>query len=181
MVIRNNYIISPEFKKEALDYALASRSFTSNRHDFHPGGLNNKQKKMYEGKLGEKCFKMFLIDNCIRFEEDKSPCTEADLYDFILPNKIKIDVKTRTESFHIRTLEMVESVNKAPKDIYVSCRLYKDTESVSLLGWYTREDMLNANHIENNGYLDNYVMYDSELRPMSDLFDLYLKQFKINI
>ena len=38
-----------------------------------------------------------------------------------------------------------------------------------LLGWFTREDLLTQGKIENQGYLDNYVMYDRQLRPMESL------------
>ena len=33
----------------------------------------------------------------------------------------------------------------------------------------TREDLLTQGKIENQGYLDNYVMYDRQLRPMESL------------
>ena len=84
MILRDEYIITPEFYQEALKYAQSSRSYTSNRHDFHTGGLNNKQQKMFEGKLGEKGFKMFLLENNIPFIEDQSSPQERDEYDFLL-------------------------------------------------------------------------------------------------
>lgn len=166
--VRKCYVIPLELDREAMEYAAAARAYTADRHDFHPGGLENKQQKMYEGKLGEKAFKMFLWDNGISFEEDHSPCTEADEYDFLLANGKKVDVKTRTKAYHSRTLEMVEEANCRPKDIYISARLYKEDKRVILLGWFTRQDMLKAKHIQNNGYQDNYAMYDNELRPMRD-------------
>ena len=57
MKLRKEYVIDKEFVKEAIDYAEKSKSFTSNRHDFHEGGLENKKRKMFEGKLGEKAVK----------------------------------------------------------------------------------------------------------------------------
>ena len=124
MILRKEYIIPQNLINEAAEYAELSRSFTSDRHDFHAGGLTNKQKKMFEGKLGEKIFKLFLIANNIRFQEDSSSYREADTYDFILPDNTTIDVKTRTQNFHVRTLEMVEQFKQKPKDIYISVRLY---------------------------------------------------------
>lgn len=180
MILKPYYQITRPLINEALEYAELSKSYTSDRHDFHEGGLDNKKQKMYEGKLGEKAFKMFLLDNKISFTEDNTPYTEADLYDFLLPDGLKIDVKTRTKSFHTRTLEMVEQSNKSPKDIYVSVSLPEGTTCAKLLGWFTRVDMLHANHIENNGYRDNYVMYDSELREIPELFQLYLKKHIIH-
>lgn len=53
--------IRQDFINEALNYAVLSKKYTSNRLDFHEGGLDNKQLKMYEGKLGEKIFKEYLI------------------------------------------------------------------------------------------------------------------------
>ena len=37
--------------------------------------------------------------------------------------------------------------------------------------------MIEKNQIENLGYLDNYVMYDSDLRPMED-FEKIINNFK---
>lgn len=122
MMIKEVYKIDGELYKEAYDYAEQSKAFTSNRHDFHSGGLKNKKQKMFEGKLGEKAVKIFLQDNKVSFMEDHSSPEERDEYDFLLINKfqqLKVDVKTRTEDFHIRTLEMVEQANSHPKDIYI--------------------------------------------------------------
>ncbi len=173
MIIRREYIIGGALLQEALTYADLSGAYTSDRHDFHAGGLNNKKFKMFEGKLGEKAFKQFLTDNAIPFMEDHSSWDERDEYDFLLKTveaEYLLDVKTRTRSFHTRTLEMVEQAHSHPKDIFVSARLYPERSAVQLLGWYSYEDMMNANRIENNGYLDNYVMYDSDLRPLDELY-----------
>src|SRR4030043_110642 len=177
MILRKIYKISDELIKEAWIYAIISKKFTSNRHDFHEGGLDAKQRKMFEGKLGEKIFKMFLIENNINFEEDKTSHKDPDSYDFILPDKSTIDIKTRTQEFHTRTLEMVEQFRKKPKDIYISVRLYPDRKEGVLLGWFSKKDLLIINRIENNGYLDNYVLYDEELKSIQELFDK-IKIFK---
>jgi hypothetical protein len=108
--------IPAEYIQEALDYAMKSKAYTSNRHDFHEEGLEAKQRKMFEGKLGEKIFKKVLVDNNIQFEEDNTSHTEADLYDFKMPDDTTIDVKTRTKDFHTRTLEIVEQFEKNPKE-----------------------------------------------------------------
>ena len=39
---------------------------------------------MFEGKLGEKAFKIFLMENNVNFKEDRSSCDERDEYDFLL-------------------------------------------------------------------------------------------------
>lgn len=70
MIVRENYVITGSLYDEAVSYAKKARAFTSNRHDFHSGGLSNKERKMFEGKLGEKAVKLLLIDNNIRFIED---------------------------------------------------------------------------------------------------------------
>lgn len=44
-------IISQSLEKETNNYALKSRSYTSNRYDFQKGGLDAKEKKMFEEKL----------------------------------------------------------------------------------------------------------------------------------
>lgn len=79
--------------------------------------------------------------------------------------RLAVDVKTRTEEFHIRTLELVEQTISHPKELYVSARLYRERNAVRLLGWFTREDLLTQGKIENQGYLDNYVMYDRAAAP----------------
>ena len=155
--------------QEALEYSVKSRKYTSNRHDFHEGGLDAKQRKMFQGKLGEKLLKFFLMNHNIIFSEDNSSHEDADDFDFMLPDGTTIDVKTRTEDFHIRTLEMVEQFRKKPKDIYVSVRLFFETKKGFIIGWCTKEDILRVNKIENQGYLDNYVMYDNDLNSVNSL------------
>lgn len=160
--------IRQDFINEALNYAVLSKKYTSNRHDFHEGGLDNKQLKMYEGKLGEKIFKEYLIEHNFLYTEDNSPHTEPDNYDFLIQGTT-FDVKTRTKAFHRRTLEMVEQLENRQKDIYISVYLEENKTNGKIVGWGTREDFLNTNPIENNGYLDNYVLYDNQLRSIEDL------------
>ena len=132
---------------------------------------------MLEGKLGEKAFKLYLIDNDICFVEDTTEFYKRDEYDFVVTNsdghKFKVDVKTRTKKYHTRTLEMVEQAQTHPKDIFISARLY-DYTRIKLLDWFLYKDMIRKNCIENNGYTDNYVMYDYDLRPMETLYK-YIK------
>lgn len=171
-MIEKTYLIDGDLLMEAISYADSSKSYTSDRHDFHAGGLDNKKQKMFEGKLGEKAVKKFFIENNIPYEEDKTSYDERDEYDFLVftnSGTLKIDVKTRTENYHTRTLEMVEQANSHPKDIYISARLYRLTNTVKLLGWFTYDEMINIGRIENNGYLDNYVMLDNELHSMEEL------------
>ena len=181
LIVRKNYVITGSLYDEAVSYARKARAFTSNRHDFHPGGLSNKEKKMFEGKLGEKAIKLLFTDNHISFIEDTSSYDERDEFDFLLVNEneqLKVDVKTRTEDFHIRTLEMVEQAKTHPKDIYISVRLFRESNTVAILGWFSYKDMIRKGRIENQGYLDNYVMYDSDLRPILDLEKYVLTRFK---
>ena len=181
LIIRENYVITGSLYDEAVSYARKARAFTSNRHDFHPGGLSNKEKKMFEGKLGEKAIKLLFSDNHISFIEDTSSYDERDEFDFLLVNEneqLKVDVKTSTEDFHIRTLEMVEQAETHPKDIYISVRLFRESNTVVILGWFSYKDMIRKGRIENQGYLDNYVMYDSDLRPILDLEKYVLTRFK---
>ncbi len=53
MILQEIYTIPENLIQEAREYAFASRAFTSDRHDFHEGGLDAKERKMLEGKLGE--------------------------------------------------------------------------------------------------------------------------------
>ena len=165
------YTLTDELIEEARNYAALSKRFTSNRHDFHDGSLSQKENKMLSGKLGEGIFKMFLDENEIVYERDKTSHEDADDFDFRFPNSRTLDVKTRTKDFHIRTLEMVEQFNSKPKDIFVSVRLNNDYRTGSILGWFSSSDMLRINRIENLGYLDNYVIFDNELRPIETIID----------
>ncbi len=175
----NKFIQVPDYLiQEAYDYVTKSKRYTSNRHDFHEGGLDAKQRKMFEGKLGEKIFKTILIENSISFDEDKTSHMEADKFDFIMPDDTTIDVKTRTKHFHTRTLEMVEQFKKNPKDIYVSVRLFPEKKAGNIVGWCTKEDIQRINRIENNGYLDNYVLYDNELRKTNELISFLRNDYK---
>lgn len=167
-------LIKEEFVKEALEYAKLSKSFTSDTHDFHEGGLKAKQRKMFEGKLGEKGIKQFFIENNINFKEDESSHKDSDEYDFIIyfnNNEYLVDVKTRTQNFHTRTLEMVKQMNSKNINIYFSVKLEKvSTEyQIIILGWCYKEDFIKINRIQNQGYLDNYVLYDNELRHIETL------------
>lgn len=92
--------------------------------------------------------------------------------------QLKVDVKTRTEDFHIRTLEMVEQAKTHPKDIYISVRLFRESNTVAILGCFSYKDMIRKGRIENQGYLDNYVMYASDLRPILNLEKYVLTRFK---
>ena len=163
--------IKKEFIEEAYSYAVKSKAHTSNRHDFHDGGLEDKQQKMFEGKLGEKIFKQYMIENNIEFVEDDSHYTKADYYDFKIKEYL-VDVKTRTKEYHTRTLEMVEQFQKKPKDIYISVRLFPDDYNGFIIGWIGKNDFKSINRIENQGYLDNYVFYDNDLRDINDLIPL---------
>lgn len=175
MELKGQYNVSPEFRKEAEDYARKSREYTSDNHDFHDGGLNAKELKMLEGKLGEKVFKTFLNDNNIEYTEDNSSHEVADEYDFLLSNGMTIDVKTRTKDYHTRTLEMVKQYTKNPKDIYVSVKFSSDKTSGQILGWIPGNNLATQNPKENQGCHDNYVAYDNDLSSM-DEFLLFLQK-----
>src|SRR5699024_7771979 len=90
---------------------------------------------------------------------------DADDYDFLILG-YKIDVKTRTEKFHIRTLELVEQINKRPKDIFVSTYYDRNKMTVDLIGVISKNKLIQLNQIENHGYKDNYVAYDNQLSSM---------------
>ena len=160
--------IKDEFIEEALDYARLSKNYLSNKHSFHKGSLGDKEYKMFQGKLGEKIFKQYMIDNDIGFVEDESHYTKADEFDFCI-SKYLVDVKTRTKEYHTRTLEMVKQFQNKPKDIYVSVKLNMENFEGYIIGWFGKKDIIRINRIENNGYLDNYVLYDKELRDIDTL------------
>lgn len=168
--------VTQAMKDEASDYADLSRDYTSRNHDFHEGGPDNAKLKMYEGKIGEKAFRSWLDCEGIPYIEDNTPHDQADYYDFLI-NGFKIDVKTRTESYHTRTLELVNQFEERPKDIYVSTYYNRDTDNVELIGVISSAKLLSLNQIENHGYLDNYVAYDNQLGSMA-AFKQYITTHK---
>ncbi|HFH9935022.1 hypothetical protein QSV38_06865 [Streptococcus parasuis] len=95
---------------------------------------------MYFGKLGEKAFKNLLLDNGIPFIEDDTGSDQADEYDFLVKG-YKIDVKTRTKSFHTRTLEMVKQFHERPKDVYIVTYYNIEKDQMEFYG-YIRADEL---------------------------------------
>ena len=102
--------------------------------------------------------------------------SNADEYDFIISKDDKkyfVDVKTRTKKFHTRTLEMVKQFHSKKIDIYISVFLMRDNSNfqIKILGWCNKKDIIKINRIENNGYLDNYVLYDKELRDINQLIN----------
>lgn len=180
------YNIDPWMIEEAEQYAILSAPHTSNRHDFHKGGVSEKALKMFEGKLGEKVFKLWLMQQGLGFDEDKTSHEDADLFDFRVSGRT-IDVKTFTKDFHRRLLEMVEQYRNKPKDYYVAIRLRFEPFSVhvkngaivfdfshvthcsaTIVGWANKEDIGRA-PISNFGYLDNYWLWLDKLRNMNSL------------
>src|SRR4051794_23106556 len=97
--------ITDNIVESAQDYATRSAPHTSDRNDFHPGGLANKARKMFEGKLGERVFQAWLDTEKTPYVADSSPHNEADRYDFVIAGRT-IDVKTFTQDNHLRLLEM---------------------------------------------------------------------------
>lgn len=185
------FTIEPWMVEEAQRYAVLSARHTSDRHDFHRGGVAAKAEKMFEGKLGEKVFKAWLRQQGLLFDEDHTSHEEADQYDFLVAGRT-IDVKTFTKDFHKRLLEMVEQYAKNPKDYYVAVRLRFEPFTVheragapvfdfsrvsqrtaSIVGWASKAEIGRA-PIENNGYRDNYRLWLSDLRRI-DLLAIELR------
>ena len=73
--------------------------------------------------------------------------------------------------FGIGNLEMVKQMHSKEIDIYISVKLEKIIShyEIFILGWCSKKDFLKINRIENNGYLDNVVLYDNELRNIKTL------------
>lgn len=174
----------------ARDYAILSAPHTSNRHDFHGGGLANKARKMFEGKLGERAFGAWLAMEGISNTPDSSAHNVADVFDFMVGGRA-IDVKTYTQVSHRRLLEMVEQYQRGAKDYYVATRLHYSpfdvhiqsgeivfdlgavtTQFVDIIGWASGRQVGEA-QVENVGYKDNYRIWLDDLRlPQSLIQEL---------
>lgn len=166
--------ITEDMIEEAKKYAVLSKKYTSRNHDFHEGGESNAVVKMYEGKIGEKAFREWLINEGIPYIEDSTGPDTADEYDFLINNK-KIDVKTRTKSFHTRTLEMVSQFHSRPKDFYVGIYLDLDNQEAEIYGFISSDQLQNLSQIEDQGYGDNYVVYDNQLKSIVSFKDEIFK------
>ena len=150
-----NYLSNPILKKLAID-------------NFYP---MYKSKYIFLPVIVILYFVLFFRFNSIRWWEISSD------YRFLL-----------TEGFFIAGMLLYNSQNK-DKVLYpllfkilfgliivncITCLYFRHQSiDVSLLGWFTGSDMTNKNRVENNGYLDNYVMYDSDLRPMEELISSF--------
>jgi len=120
-------IISQPLEKEAKDYALKSRSYTSNRHDFHEGGLEAKERKMFEGKLGEKAIKQFFTERNIKFKEDTTSFDEADF---------STDHMTEESRKHFLSfVDYMEEVRKKYVEKTWICIIRSHTYSSNIANW----------------------------------------------
>lgn len=155
-------------REEAQEYAVRAHDYTARGHDFHNGGADEAAKYMYYGKLGEKAFKKFLIDNNIQFLEDETGPDQADEYDFLV-NGYRIDVKTRTRPFHTKTLEMVKQFHERPKDIYVGAYYNEDNDEVCLYGYIWAEKLSTLHEPKSMGYIKNYWANDNEMSQIENL------------
>lgn len=158
-------------REEAQEYATLSHDYTSREHDFHQGGADEASEYMYYGKLGEKAFKKWLMDNEIPFLEDDTGPDQADEYDFLV-NGYRIDVKTRTEPFHKRTLEMVEQFHNRPKDIYIGAYYNKVNDEVEFYGYICANRLSTLHRPQSMGYRKNYWVYDEEMSPIENLIEI---------
>lgn len=180
------FTIEPWMIEEAQQYAVLSARHTSNRHDFHRGGIDGKAENMFVGKLGEKVFKAWLRQQGLPFDEDPTSHEEADQYDFRVVGRT-IDVKTFTKDNHRLLLEMVEQYERNPKDYYVAVRLRYGPFTVgvnngvpvfdfnnivqrtaTILGWADKAEVGQA-PIGTNRYLRNYQLRLDNLRSVDSL------------
>jgi hypothetical protein len=149
---------------------------------------NNIDIYKYYGKNEEECFrshktfvlgrmatKIFFVKNNINFNNI------PDLYKydkgyFVYNNKT-ITTRSRSKPHYIRTLEKVSEFNKMVKDIYIST-LVNDYDNDSniyhcrMLNWVKGEDFKNRGRVENQGYGNNYVIYDNKSRTINSLLEL---------
>lgn len=162
--------LTSDMKRNAEEYARLSHDYTSRLHDFHSGGADIASDKMYEGKLGEEAFKYILMSHDIPFIVDQTGYDSADDYDFLV-NGYRVDVKTRTQEYQIRTLEMVDQFHSKPKDIYVGVRLYREDDKAEIYGYITADNLKNANAPKSFGFKLNYWAYDYQMAPIEKLID----------
>jgi hypothetical protein len=93
-----------------------------------------------------------------------------DGYDFVF-EKGTIDIKTSTrDSEDTYLLHPVKSERWA--DYYVLCIVDLDFQEAKVAGYCTKEQLQQA-PIRNLGYLDNYGLKVSELKPIEDLLEWY--------
>ena len=163
--------------EEAKLYANRSANYLSARNSFHDGSHESRVQKMFEGKLGEKIFKTWLLDNRIPFTEDFTSYKNADNYDFIVGGKT-IDIKTKIKDYDYKILEIKDTFDTRPKDIYIAVRLYLGTMEGEIEGGVSRQKMKEINRIVNLGYGDDYAIVEEELTPIETIKDYLLKQTK---
>lgn len=126
------------------------------------------------GKIGEFAFESYLISRGIEYVPDETGPDTDDDYDFMI-GEILIDVKTRTETYHRRTLERVIQYQKKPKDIYVSVKYIEniDPNHAYILGFIT-SDILTKKYSPKQFHpkgQPSFYVYDNDLIPIEHLLE----------
>ncbi len=147
----NCYIvnITAEMKKDAFDFAKNiilgdnqySRLLPNNIKNSNDVDMKNKLEiqRTYIGKLGELAFLELLNEKGIKVDTKGmftiyKGKTNVDEFDFSLPNKQTIDVKTGFRQNHSRLVINCEQFDNDPKDYYVAVKLNaSDTDKTNKL------------------------------------------------
>ena len=169
--MRKIITISPQREQRAGYYAHLSHQHTTEKHNFHDGSDYQKWLGMFKGKLGEEMFKVFLEEENIYYQEDPTTHKQPDNYDFLVSG-YKLDVKTATGYFKEIIVDMVHQVTDRPKDIYILTFLNLEKKNGSMIGWVTREKLLETNLVKNHGHHNNYCMPIRELGSMEELVQI---------
>ena len=141
--------ITEKMKTQAFDFAKTiilgenqySRLLPNTIRESNDVDMQKKVEiqRTYVGKLGELAFLELL--NCKKIQVDTTDMFKiyegednVDKFDFELPNKKTIDVKTGFRQNHTRLLINCEQFKNSPKDYYVAVKLdARDTDSKNKL------------------------------------------------
>jgi hypothetical protein len=145
-------------KKHALDRENIHKNHKSSR----PLSINYE----YIGLLGEYQFAVefgFDVDEELRPEGDRGK-------DFISPLG-KIDVKTARKAYNL-----IVEVGKVDSDIFVLAQYFDESDKVKLLGWATREEVLDAPSKDFGYGIINHYIPKRGLKPISELKDALVSE-----
>lgn len=167
--------IDQESIEKAKKFSLDVVNETYDR--FHKD-LEEREKRIFFGKLGELIFSKFLLSKGIKHNtkgmlEVFPGTSNVDAFDFIIPkNKKLIDVKTAYKNFHKRIIIPYDQFeNGKAKDFYVGIFIDFEKKESTIYGYTTKEKMSAKEYDFGEGL--GYWVYLEELMPIDELLQMF--------
>jgi len=135
-------------EKEIKDCRLFAIRVVKETYNRFNKKMSEREKRIFIGKMGEIAFLKFLNENN-KFVDTKDIYkvflgeTNVDKFDFITKKNKKIDIKTAYKNFHKRIIIPWDQFEKNnAKDYYVGTKLNSDLKTVDILGYTTKNKLI---------------------------------------